>query len=68
MSQDKTWWLLKARDKRQLAAFARRAAAFVSLNDEREVLLADAAALEAEAGRIESEHGIGASSQGDGEA
>jgi hypothetical protein len=58
VSMDKTWWFLKARDKRKLAAFARQAADMVSLKDDREALLAEAVALEAEASRIERDQGI----------
>jgi hypothetical protein len=43
----------EARDKRELAAFVRRVAATVSLKADRETLLAQAAAIEAEAERIE---------------
>ena len=67
MSKDKTWWLLKVRDKRRLAASARRVAGMVSLNSDREALLAEAAQLEAEAERIESQNGTGADPQGDRE-
>jgi hypothetical protein len=40
-------------DKRELAAFVRRVAATMSLKADREALLAQAAAIEAEADRIE---------------
>lgn len=43
----------EARDKRELAAFVRRVAATISLKADREALLAQAAAIEAEAERIE---------------
>ena len=43
----------EARDKRELAAFVRRVAATMSLKADREALLAQAAAIEAEAERIE---------------
>ena len=44
---------MEARDKRELAAFIRRVAATMSLKAGREALLAQAAAIEAEAERIE---------------
>jgi hypothetical protein len=44
---------MEARDKRELAAFIRRVAATMSLKADREALLAQAAAIEAEAERIE---------------
>jgi hypothetical protein len=43
----------EAHDKRELAAFVRRVAATMSLKADREALLAQAAAIEAEAERIE---------------
>lgn len=43
----------EAPDKRELAAFVRRVAATVSLRADRETLLAQAAAIEAEAKKIE---------------
>ena len=43
----------EARDKRDLAAFVRRVAATMSLKADRDALLAQAAALEAEAERSE---------------
>jgi hypothetical protein len=43
----------EARDKRELAAFVRRVAATMSLKTDREALLVQAAAIEAEAERIE---------------
>jgi len=43
----------EASDKRALAAFVRRVAATMSLKADREALLAQAAAIEAEAERIE---------------
>jgi predicted ATP-grasp superfamily ATP-dependent carboligase len=46
----------EAADKRALAAFVRRVAATVSLKADRDVLLAQAAAIEAEAERIERKH------------
>ena len=47
--------LAEARDKRDLAAFVRRVAAVLSLNADRDSLLAQAAAIEVEADRIERE-------------
>jgi hypothetical protein len=44
---------MEARDKRELAAFIRRVAATMSLKADREALLVQAAAIEAEAERIE---------------
>ena len=43
----------EANDKRELAAFVRRVAATMSLKADRDALLAQAAAIEAEAERIE---------------
>jgi hypothetical protein len=43
----------EAHDKRELAAFVRRVAATMSLKADRQTLLAQAAAIEAEAERIE---------------
>jgi hypothetical protein len=43
----------EARDKRELAAFVRRVAATMSLKADRETLLAQATAIEAEAEKIE---------------
>jgi hypothetical protein len=43
----------EAGDKRALAAFVRRVAATISLKADRDTLLAQAAAIEAEAERIE---------------
>jgi predicted ATP-grasp superfamily ATP-dependent carboligase len=43
----------EAHDKRELAAFVRRVAATMSLKVDRDALLAQAAAIEAEAERIE---------------
>jgi hypothetical protein len=43
----------EAHDKRELAAFVRRVAATMSLKADRDTLLAQAAAIEAEAERIE---------------
>jgi hypothetical protein len=45
----------EARDKRELAAFIRRVAATMSLKADREALLAQAAAVDAEAERLEQE-------------
>jgi hypothetical protein len=50
---DREWSRTEARDKRALAAFVRRVAATMSLRADREALLAQAAAIEAEAERIE---------------
>ncbi len=50
---DREQYRTEARDKRELAAFVRRVAATVSLKADRETLLAQAAAIEAEAERIE---------------
>jgi hypothetical protein len=43
----------EARDKRELAAFVRRVAATMSLKADRDALLAQATAIEAEAEKIE---------------
>ena len=43
----------EASDKRALAAFVRRVAATMSLKSDRDALLAQAAAIEAEADRLE---------------
>ena len=45
-----------ARDKRELAAFVRRIAGTISLDVDRNALLAQAAAIEAEADEIEKKH------------
>lgn len=50
--------LAEARDKRDLAAFVRRVAATMSLKVDREALLTQAAAIEAEADKVERDaHG-----------
>jgi hypothetical protein len=55
---DRQAMLAEARDKRDLAAFVRRVAAAMSLTVDREALLAQAAAIEAEADKIERDaHG-----------
>ncbi len=55
---DRQAMLAEARDKRDLAAFVRRVAAAMSLTVDREALLAHAAAIEAEADKIERDaHG-----------
>jgi hypothetical protein len=51
--KDKARARTEARDKRELAAFVRRVAVAMSLNADREALLAQAADIEAEAERIE---------------
>jgi hypothetical protein len=47
------WSRTEARDKRELAAFVRRVATTMSLKADRDALLAQAAAIEAEAEKIE---------------
>jgi hypothetical protein len=51
--EDKNRTRREARDKRELAAFVRRIAATMSLRADREALLAQAAAIEGEAEKIE---------------
>ena len=50
---DRQGLLAEARDKRDLAAFVRRVAAAMSLTVDRDALLAQAAAIEAEADKIQ---------------
>jgi hypothetical protein len=47
------WSRTEVRDKRELAAFVRRVAATMSLRADRDALLAQAAAIEAEAEKVE---------------
>ena len=51
--KDRERFLTEAQDKRDLAAFVRRVAATMSLKADREALLAQAAAIDAEADKIE---------------
>jgi hypothetical protein len=57
MSTKKAWALLEASNKREQASYLRRAAEMLSLKDDRRQFLADAAALEAEADRMEDRSG-----------
>jgi hypothetical protein len=53
VSTEETWSLWQVIDKRERAAYLRRVAEMLSLKDHRRQFLSDAAALEAEADRIE---------------
>jgi hypothetical protein len=52
---EETWLLRRASDKRERAAFLRRASELLSLDNDRRQFLSDADALEADADRIEGE-------------